>query len=158
MILLCLGKKRAVRTNLWTWLAANAGNAGVVRLVDFSISGHCWTICTASKSFTRPGDGQRTENQLFARTRLPPGESYLFSVACKHTTKNRQQNMGLLLHHWILATTFESPLLRLGKGWPPIWSICAPFPLSVSAVANSLCIGSCCSGSLNGSNGKPFST
>ena len=39
MILLCLGKKRAVRTNLQIWLTANAGNAGVVRLVDSSISG-----------------------------------------------------------------------------------------------------------------------
>ena len=39
MILLCLGKKRAVRTNLQIWLTANAGNPGVVGRVYFSISG-----------------------------------------------------------------------------------------------------------------------
>ena len=73
-------QKRTLRTNLWTWVVANAGIAGVVGRVYFSISG-MWP------------------------KGLPPGGSYLFSVACKHTTKNRQQDMGLLLHHWILDIT-----------------------------------------------------
>ena len=55
MILLCLGKKRAVRTNLWTWIKSNAGNAGVVRLVDFSMNKRQQAIQTNDRKRTLSG-------------------------------------------------------------------------------------------------------
>jgi hypothetical protein len=55
MILLCLGKKRTLRTNLWTWLVANAGNAGVVRLVDFSMNKRQQAIQTNDRKRTLSG-------------------------------------------------------------------------------------------------------